>query len=144
MINWPMSSHKRLNTIEYIQTLTVCSVAVVKYKQANQCSQADAVVIVLSVVKSRPTCKTFSLPLYRVRMPNTAVRRTLLYFSYWNNIYLRDVKYHMKMMIMMMMIETTTMKMLLLMMMVLMMVLLLMMLLLLMLMMIMFNITTAI
>ncbi|KAH3830014.1 hypothetical protein DPMN_103249 [Dreissena polymorpha] len=70
-------------------------------------------------------------------MPNTAVRRTILYFSYWNNIYLRDVKYHMKMI--MMMIETTTM---LLLLMVLMMVLLLLMLL--MLMMIMFNITTAI
>ncbi|KAH3708699.1 hypothetical protein DPMN_068157 [Dreissena polymorpha] len=48
-----MSSHKLLNTIDYIHTLTARSVPlVVKYKQYNQCAQADAVVIVLAVAKT--------------------------------------------------------------------------------------------
>ncbi|KAH3800961.1 hypothetical protein DPMN_154604 [Dreissena polymorpha] len=53
MTNLPMSSHKLLNTIDYIHTLTARSVPlVVKYKQYNQCAQADAVVIVLAVAKT--------------------------------------------------------------------------------------------
>ncbi|KAH3892407.1 hypothetical protein DPMN_016524 [Dreissena polymorpha] len=42
-----MSSHKLLNTIDYIHALTVCSVPVVRYKQA------DAVVIVLSRLEKK-------------------------------------------------------------------------------------------
>ena len=49
-----------LNTIDYMHTLPVFSEPVVKYKQANQCAQEDAVVIILSVVKSGRTCKTCS------------------------------------------------------------------------------------
>ena len=49
MTNWPMSSHKLSITTDYIQTLAICSLQVVKYKQA------DAVVIVLSVRSKEQT-----------------------------------------------------------------------------------------